>query len=83
MENLQSCTKLSELLKAEKAIIKRHLKEHKWYRKIPDETIGMIDFIKEYGWLMREMYCDNICQEKGTCKVYEKILEKYPVEDKT
>jgi hypothetical protein len=83
MENLQSCTKLTELLKAEKSIIKRHVKEHKWYRKIPDETIGVIDFIKEFGWLMREMYCDNVCPERETCQVYKKILEKYPNDEKS
>jgi hypothetical protein len=82
MENLQTCTKLSDLLKAQKKIIKRHIREHKWFKQISDENIGIVDFINQYGWLMREMYCDNICCNKENCEVYKRILEKYPNEEK-
>ena len=72
-----SCIRLSELLKTEKEIIKRHIDEFKWYRQIPDINEGIISFIKEYGWIIREMYCSHICTEKDNCTTYLEMLKNH------
>ncbi len=63
----QSCRRLKELLDAEIPIIIKHLETHKWLRQIPDASQGMIDFIEQYGWLMRDMYCHSACPDRSTC----------------
>ena len=67
--------KLIKLLDVEKKIIERHVDEHKWLNHIADPTVGMIDFIKKFGWIMREVYCEGVCDRKEDCEIYQKICE--------
>jgi hypothetical protein len=67
------CAHLDELLKCEVDIIKRHLERHKWYNAIPDEAEGISDFIKRYGWLMRELYCGYACPDRNNCNLGIKV----------
>jgi len=61
------CEHLEEFLDCELSIIKRHLARHKWFNAITDENDGVSDFIKRYGWLIRELYCEYGCPAKDTC----------------
>ena len=65
--NINQCNELENLLKTEKYIIKKHIDEHKWFKHIKDKEEGIIDFINEYGWLMKEMYCKYVCKENKQC----------------
>ncbi|MFA5766365.1 MAG: hypothetical protein WC919_00390 [Candidatus Paceibacterota bacterium] len=65
----QQCAHLAEFLKCEVDIIERHLARHKWYNKIPGEAEGIADFVKKYGWLMRELYCGYTCPDRSTCNL--------------
>jgi len=64
------CTHLRELLKEERSVIERHLKEFMAHKNIEDCTQAKEGFIKEYGWIMREMYCD-LCPDKESCDTYK------------
>jgi len=61
------CVQLSVFLQVEREIIEKHIEDHKWFRKIADYNQGVADFIQNYGWLMREMYCSHICKERANC----------------
>jgi len=43
-------------------IIRRHLDEHKYLRKIQSRDEAVESFINDYGWLVRELYCTQICE---------------------
>lgn len=62
----KSCHRIKELLNVEVPVIKKHLEAHKWFRHIPDESKGMIDFIEQYGWIMKDIFC-SVCPDKNTC----------------
>ena len=65
----ECCEHLREFLDAEIAVIKKHIANHKWFNQISDENEGVMDFIKKYGWLMREMYCNFSCPLRDKCKI--------------
>lgn len=65
----ECCDHLKEFLDAEIKVIKKHIANHKWFNHINDENEGVMDFIKKYGWLMREMYCNFVCPKRGGCKI--------------
>ena len=71
---IKHCIHVRELLDAEISVIKKHIDRHKWFRHILDDNIGMNDFIKEYGWIMREMYCCFICKDRDHCALANKII---------
>ena len=67
--NAEKCDCLADFMKAQRDIISRHLEEHKYLRHIADREEAVSTFIKDYGWLMREMYCTKICSKKDNCPV--------------
>lgn len=69
------CTMLSGLIKEQTDMMGMHLKEHKYFRGIADEGKAFKDFGDNFGWIMREMYCENICSESGKCKAYANYVE--------
>ncbi len=64
------CNHLRDLLKEEKIIIERHFGEFMNRKHVGDGNEAKKQFIKEYGWIMREMYCD-LCPDKKNCDAYE------------
>ena len=75
MTNKDGCAHLEDILKTELKIIKRHLKEHKWYQHIENDNDGMIDFIDKYAFIMRDYYCEYICPDKDTCEISPQYKE--------
>lgn len=71
---MAGCTKLLQLIKVQKGIIERHIDEHKWFNHIQDKNKGIADFIKKYGWIMKEVYCE-LCEDNGKCESYIKFKE--------
>jgi hypothetical protein len=71
---MKSCTHINDLVKAEIPIIKRHLEKHKWYKMIDDKEVATADFIKSYGFIMREYYCQYICKDKE-CDFYKSLIK--------
>lgn len=72
------CNKLKDLLHVEGNIIKRHIDRHKWFQHIDDKNLAVVDFIEKYGWLMREIYCENLCERKGDCEVFKTVIIPNP-----
>jgi hypothetical protein len=68
------CDQLKDLLHVEGKIIQRHIDRHKWFQHIPDKNAAVIDFVEKYGWLMREIYCENLCPKKGECHVFKTVV---------
>ena len=64
-----TCKHLSKFIKAELEVVKKHLDEHKYLRKIEDKEIAVESFITDYGWLIREMYCSKICENREECEI--------------
>lgn len=64
-----SCQRLSEFMKAQLEVVRKHLDEHKYLRRIEDSNEALDSFIKDYGWLIREMYCSKICSMREGCEI--------------
>lgn len=62
-------------MKIQRDIISRHIDEHKYFKHIVDREKAVVDFIKQYAWLMRETYC-LACPDKDTCD-YDPDSELY------
>ena len=62
------CDEVGELLKAEVPIIQKHLSRHKWFQHINDDNEAMIDFIKNYGFILKEFYCVYVCKKRDECQ---------------
>lgn len=75
METIDQCIHLNDLMKVQQKIIINHLDEHKWCNHITDKNAAIIDFIKKYGWVMRETYCE-ICEFKKDCSVRRKFIKE-------
>ena len=69
------CEHLKELLDVEIAIIRKHLDNHKWCQHISDENTAVQDFVDKYGWLMREFYCNFVCQTRENCEIKPEVPE--------
>ena len=67
------CKELSGLLKEQTKIISRHLEDHQYFQHIEDTNKAALDFIDKYGWVMREVYCDN-CSENKFCYSYQQYI---------
>ena len=65
----EACEKVPKIVSAEMKIIKKHLEKHKYYHHLKNDNDGIMDFAKQYAWVMREAYCHLICENKKTCKV--------------
>ena len=70
----EACNHLNELLAAERGIIVRHLQNHKWFQQITDEQDAKVDFVKKFGWLMRELYCGYACPDRQNCKIAQEFI---------
>ena len=64
-----SCQHLREFMKTQLEVVRRHLDEHKYLRKIEDKDEALDSFIKDYGWLIREMYCTKVCEKREGCEI--------------
>jgi len=74
---LTHCEKLREFVGVQIDVIKRHLDRHKWYRGIADSNAGLSDFVQEYGWLMRDLYCHHICEFSESCVLGDQVNEPH------
>jgi hypothetical protein len=72
---MDSCNHLDDILKTEIGLVKRHLERHKWYQHIENSEVATADFIKNYGFIMREMYCSNVCPNRNECELIKEYLE--------
>ncbi|MCX6746295.1 MAG: hypothetical protein NTX00_04765 [Candidatus Parcubacteria bacterium] len=72
----EECNHLNELLAAEREIILRHLQNHKWFLQIVDEQEAKVDFVKKFGWLMRELYCGYACPDRQNCKIAQEFISQ-------
>ena len=56
-------------MKTQLDVIKKHLDEHKYLRKMEDKNEALASFIADYGWLFRELYCTRICEKRFDCEI--------------
>jgi len=52
---IDKCESDKELSKIEFSIIKKHIKDHKWYNHIPTYSAAVADFLSKYGWIIKEL----------------------------
>lgn len=60
---------MSAFMKTQLEIVRKHIDEHKYLRKIEDKNEAVQSFVSDYGWLMREMYCTKICELRHACSI--------------
>lgn len=56
-------------MKTQLEVVRKHLDEHKYLRKIEDKEVALDSFINDYGWLIRELYCTRICEDREGCEI--------------
>ena len=52
---IHECESDDELTEIELNIIKRHIKDHKWFHNIPTYSEAITDFLKRYAWIIKEL----------------------------
>ena len=52
---ISKCESDEELSEIEFSIIKKHIKDHKWYNHIPTYSAAVADFLSKYGWIIKEL----------------------------
>jgi hypothetical protein len=68
------CVHLKELLDVQATIIRRNIKDHKWFQRIADEQEAKDDFVKKFGGIMREVYCGHACVDRFDCEPAQQYL---------
>ena len=73
------CTELEfkALMGKQMDLIQRHLHYHQLFRGIEDKNIALKSFAGDFAWIMREMYCGNVCSKGKTCKAYTQYLDEH------
>ena len=71
---MKGCDHLKEFVDVQIKVMNRHIDKHKWFNGIENEEDAMVDFIKKYGWIMREIYCNHVCERKDECELIESLL---------
>ncbi len=78
---IRECQHLPELMQAQAEVMRRYLAAHKDFHDAPDEQEKVLHFIDEYGWLMREFYCGNICQYRDNCEIAQPFVPNGEISD--
>lgn len=68
-----NCKELSKFMKTQLDVVKKHLDEHKYLRRIEDRDEALKSFIDDYGWLIRELYCTRICEFREDCEIASEL----------
>lgn len=70
------CTQVKKLLDLQIKMIEEHIDKHKWFNHMSDKNEAVIDFIDKYGWVMKQLFCEYICEHKNECNLLKKELEE-------
>lgn len=62
-------------MKTQLEVVRRHLDEHRYLRHIDDKNVALDSFIKDYGWLIREMYCTTACPHRVGCLIASQLSQ--------
>jgi len=73
----KSCSNIKRILKVERAIIEDHIDKHKWCKRIKDSDEAIIDFVQEFAWLMREIYCGAVCLDRDNCEASSELRRAF------
>ncbi len=68
-----ACKELSKFMKTQLDVVKKHLDEHKYLRRIEDKNEALASFIDDYGWLIRELYCTRVCELRENCEIASEL----------
>lgn len=56
---IKSCETDPELTSIELLIIKKHIRDHKWFNNITSYREAIEDFLRKFGWVIRELNYNN------------------------
>ena len=62
-------------MKTQLDVVQKHLDEHKYLRKLENKEEAVGSFIEDYGWLIRELYCTRICENRDNCETATQLKE--------
>ena len=68
------CKHINEIVNETFEILARHIDEHMFYTK-KNRQEACQDFFDKYYFVVREAYCDKVCNEKDTCTEYQDYLK--------
>ena len=70
-----TCNRFREFMLEQMLLIDRHFERHAYFRHIADHERAKIDFIEEFGGIIRETYCEA-CPTHPTCDFYQDYLKR-------
>ena len=70
---IEKCERLMTFNIIQAHILRRHLKNHKWFTHLPDENQALIDFVQKFGFAMREVYCE-CCVYHNNCIIERDVF---------
>jgi len=73
----QYCKHVKDILTVERKIIKEHIEEHQWCNSITDDSDAIVDFVYQYAWLMREVFCGVMCPYRDTCLISDEFSRAF------
>lgn len=71
-----TCDHYDDFMHRQKEIILQHITDHKYYRHIENKDEAIVNFIQEFGWIMREMYCLSHCPHGHSCEILNNLRRK-------
>jgi len=69
------CDRLEKLMSVQRTVIGRHVDEHQWCNHFETRGEAVEDFIDQYGWVLREAFCE-VCSEGKGCEAYAGYLAR-------
>lgn len=67
------CVNLKGLLSVEYEIIQNNIEYHAWCNQFEDKEQAKIDFIRKYGWIMKEVFCKGVCPYRESCDLVKSL----------
>ena len=74
---VEECKHLEALAVVQTRVIKRHIQKHMYYKGMDNPNQAIADFIENYLWIVREVFCD-LCYDSKRCMAYQDYLKNDP-----
>ena len=71
ISNRRNCSHLEEQIEAEIPVIAMHLRSHQYFQHLASESDTIKDFTEKYGFIMEELYCNDCCKDRNSCKLID------------
>jgi len=67
------CYHVKDILDIERELIIDHIAKHRWCNNFENDNDAIIDFVHQYAWLMREVFCGVMCPYRHDCNASDQF----------